>query len=60
MNEVFDLLREAFQKMLDRVKRDLRPGDIVRVAIHNEGLDLPVFVPFRPMENMNTDTVLET
>lgn len=60
MNEVFDLLREAFQKMLDRVKRDLRPGDIVRVAIHNEGLDLPVFVPFRPMENMNADTVLET
>lgn len=60
MNEVFDLLREAFQKMIDRVKRDLRPGDIVRVAIHNEGLDLPVFVPFRPMENMNTDTVLET
>lgn len=60
MNEVFDLLREAFQKMIDRVKRDLRPGDIVRVAIHNEGLDLPVFVPFRPMENMNTDTLLET
>lgn len=60
MNEVFDLFREVFQKMLDQVKRDLHPGDIVRVAIHNEGLDLPVFVSFRPMENMNADTVLET
>jgi hypothetical protein len=60
MNEVFDLLREALQNMLDRVKRDLRPGDIMRVAIHNDGLDLPVFVPFRPMENMNPDALLDT
>lgn len=53
MKEVLDLLREAFQRMLDHIKRELSPGDIIRVAIHNDRLHLPVFVPFHLMENMN-------
>lgn len=60
MREVLDLLRKTFQRMLDRVRRDLQSSDIVRVAICKDGLDLAGFVPFRPMEDRDADVVLDT
>lgn len=30
----------------------------MRGVIHNDGLDLPVYIPFRPMENMNAEAML--
>lgn len=60
MVEVKNLLNDAFEKMLARVKRDLRPGDIIRAAIHNDHLDLPVYVPCRPMEEMDAEAVMES
>jgi hypothetical protein len=50
MNEVKDILRDAYQEMIDRVKKDLRPGDIMRAAIYNASLDAPIFVPCRPVD----------
>lgn len=46
--------------MLKRVKKDLRPGDIIRAGIYNDHLDLPVFVPCRPMEEMDAEVMLES
>lgn len=58
MKEVNNLLKEAFDKMILDMKKDLRPGDIMRGVIHNDGLDLPVYIPFRPMEDMNAEAML--
>lgn len=44
--------------MILDMKKDLRPGDIMRGVIHNDGLDLPVYIPFRPMEDMNAEAML--
>ena len=44
MLDVKNLLQEAFQKMIDRVKKDLHPGDIMRGAIYNDHLDLPIYI----------------
>ena len=60
MKEVKDTLKNAFQDMIDHVKSDLHHGDIMRAAIHNDHLDLPVFVPLRPMEEMNANAMLDT
>ena len=60
MNEVKDILKTAFEKMIDHVKKNLRPGDIMRAAIHNENLDLPIYVPCRPMEEMDAETIMES
>lgn len=60
MIEVKNLLKEAFEEMLKRVKKDLRPGDIIRAGIYNDHLDLPVFVPCRPMEEMDAEVMLES
>lgn len=59
LNEVKDILRVAFEKMIEHVKKNLRPGDIMRAAIHNEKLDLPIYVPCRPMEEMNAEAMME-
>lgn len=58
MKEVNNLLKEAFDKMILDMKKDLRPGDIMRGVIHNDGLDIPVYIPFRPMEDMNAEAML--
>lgn len=42
------------------MKKDLRPGDIMRAAIYNESLDLPIYVPCRPMEEMDVEAMLES
>ena len=47
MVDMKNLLQEAFQKMIDRVKKDLHPSDIMRGAIYNDHLDLPIYIPFR-------------
>jgi hypothetical protein len=60
MREVKNLLGEAFDQMIDQVKKDLRPGDIVRGVVHNDALDLPVYIPFRPMEDMNAEAMLNS
>ncbi|XP_062587273.1 uncharacterized protein LOC134248892 [Saccostrea cucullata] len=60
MIEVKGLLKEAFDNMLQHVKKDLRPGDLMRGVIYNDHLDLPVFVPCRPMEEMDADAMLES
>ena len=59
MKDAKDLLLQGFNDMIERVKKDLNPGDIMRAAIHNDALDVPVFVPCRPMEEMNADTMLD-
>ena len=45
MLDMKNLLQEAFQKMIDGVKKDLQPGDIMRGAIYNNHLDLPIYTP---------------
>ena len=45
MLDMKNLLQEAFQKMIDSVKKDLHPGDIMRGAIYNDHLDLPIYIP---------------
>lgn len=60
MKEVKDILKDAFEKMINHVKKDLRPGDIMRAAIYNESLDLPIYVPCRPMEEMDVEAMLES
>lgn len=52
-----DLHREAFNQMIDRVREDLHPGNTVRAVIYNEYLDLPIFVPCRPMD---TDVIMNS
>lgn len=46
--------------MIEHVKKNLRPGDIMRAAIHNEKLGLPIYVPCRPMEEMNAEAMMES
>lgn len=60
MKEVKDILKDAFEKLINHVKKDLRPGDIMRAAIYNESLDLPIYVPCRPMEEMDVEAMLES
>lgn len=60
LKEVKEILRDAFEKMIEHVKKHLRPGDIMRAAIHNEKLDLPIYVPCRPMEEMNAEAMMES
>ena len=60
LNEVKEIVRDAFEKMIEHVKKNLRPGDIMRAAIHNEKLDLPIYVPCRPMEEMNAEAMMES
>lgn len=43
MVEVKNILKDAFEEMLKRVKKDLRPGDIIKAGIQNDHLDIPVF-----------------
>ena len=45
MLDMKNFLQEAFQKMIDGVKKDLQPGDIMRGAIYNNHLDLPIYTP---------------
>ncbi|KAK3107774.1 hypothetical protein FSP39_021983 [Pinctada imbricata] len=59
MKDVLQTLRKAFKDMIDKVKQDLQPGDIMRGVVHNDALDVPIFVPFRPMEDMNADAMLD-
>lgn len=60
MVEVKNILKDAFEEMLKRVKKDLRPGDIIKAGIQNDHLDIPVFIPCRPMEEMNAEVMLES
>lgn len=39
LKDVKDVLKNAFEKMIEHVKKDFRPGDIMRAAIYNEALD---------------------
>lgn len=48
------------KKNINHVKKDLRPGDIMRAAIYNKSLDLPIYVPCRPMEEMDVEAKLES
>ncbi|KAK3086426.1 hypothetical protein FSP39_018325 [Pinctada imbricata] len=50
MKDVLQTLKKAFKDMIDKVKQDLQPGDIMRGVVHNDALDIPIFVSFRPME----------
>lgn len=60
LGEVKDILRDAFEKMINHVKKNLRPGDIMRGAIHNQKLDIPIYVPCRPMEEMDAEAMMES
>jgi hypothetical protein len=53
-------MRKAFEEKIDRVKKDLRPGDIMRGVIHNDALDLLVYIPFRSMEDINAEAMLSS
>lgn len=58
LGEVKDILRDAFEKMINHVKKNLPPGDIMRGAIHNQKLDIPIYVPCRPMEEMDAEAMM--
>lgn len=58
MKDVQNILRNASDEMIAKVKNDLQPGDIMRAAIHNDALDIPVFIPCRQIEQMNAEAIL--
>lgn len=60
LKDVKDVLKDAFEKMIERVKKGLRPGDIMRAAIYNDAIDLPIYVPCRHMEEMDAEAMLES
>lgn len=60
MIEVKDILKDAYEKMIDQVKKDLRPGDIMIASIYNANLDLPIYVPCRHMEEMDAGAMMES
>lgn len=60
LGEVKDILQDAFEKMINHVKKNLRPGDIMRGAIHNQKLDIPIYVPCRPMEEMDAEAMMKS
>ena len=59
MVDAKNVLRRAFEEMLNEVKEHLHPGDIMRGVIYNEHLDLPIYIPCQKMENMNADVIME-
>lgn len=60
MNEVKDILKNAYENMIDSVKNDLRPGDIMRADIHNANVDLPIYVACRPVDEVNAEVMMES
>lgn len=60
MIEVKNFLKEVFEEMLKRVKKDFCLGDIIRVGIYNDYLDLLVFVFCCFMEEMDFVVILES
>lgn len=58
MNEVKNFLKEVFENIIEYVKKDFCFGDIMRVVIYNDGLDLLVFVFFWFMEDMNVEVMM--
>ena len=60
VTEMTDVLKRAFQDMIDHVRKELQPGDIMRGAINNDNLSHSIFVPCRRMEEMNADAMLES
>lgn len=60
MIEVKNFLKEVFEEMLKRVKKDFCLGDIIRVGIYNDYLDLLVFVFCCFMEEMDVEVMLES
>lgn len=60
MKEVKDIFKDVFEKMINYVKKDLWFGDIMRVVIYNEFLDLLIYVFCCLMEEMDFEVMLES
>lgn len=60
MKEVKDIFKDVFEKMINYVKKDLWFGDIMRVVIYNEFLDLLIYVFCCLMEEMDVEVMLES
>ena len=58
MVDAKNVLRRAFEEMLNEVKEHLHPKDIIRGVIYNEHLDLPIYIPCQKSENMNADVIM--
>ncbi|KAJ8313123.1 hypothetical protein KUTeg_009324 [Tegillarca granosa] len=51
-------LENMFDDVLNEAKKDLKGSDLGRVIIHHDDLINPIFVPLRPLDDLNADTVL--
>ena len=58
LKNLHEELRDMFNDVLQRARGQLANNDLGRVVIHHEGLDAPIVVPPRPLENLNADTVM--
>ena len=56
--EILDAIENIFEKLLTKFKNQCNKNDQIRVSIEHENLDNSIFLPFRPIEFMNTDLVL--
>ncbi|KAJ8300461.1 hypothetical protein KUTeg_021980 [Tegillarca granosa] len=51
-------LENMFDDVLNEAKKDLKGSDLGRVIIHHDDLINPIYVPLRPLDDLNADTVL--
>lgn len=59
-NEVKEIVCDVFEKMIEYVKKNFCFGDIMRVVIYNEKLDLFIYVLCCLMEEMNVEVMMES
>ena len=58
LSEFHNRLHEIFQRVLDRVTRDVPSHDQVRFVLRSPQLDPPISLPFMPRQRLTTERVL--
>jgi hypothetical protein len=58
LSEFHNRLHEIFQRVLDRVIRDVPSHDQVRFVLRSQQLDPPISLPFMPRQRLTTERVL--
>lgn len=60
LKDVKDVFKDVFEKMIECVKKDFCFGDIMRVVIYNDVIDLLIYVFCCFMEEMDVEVMLES
>jgi hypothetical protein len=58
LSQFHDRLHEIFQRVFDRVTRDIPSHDQVRFVLHSPQLEYPISLPFMPRQRLTTERVL--